>query len=145
MAENASSHAGLEGYNTQMELEVRYRDIDSVGHVNNAVYVTYLEQVRTRYIEDVLDVDVVDPGFVIANINIDYKRPIRFGETVRVGVRVTDLGTSSILMDYEIYADGERAATADTVMVPFDPETDSSRPVPEEWREAIEAHEGRTF
>lgn len=131
-------------YSTETSFEVRYRDVDAVGHVNNAVYATYLEQVRIQYVEGVLGESTVDLDVAIANLTIDYERPIYLGETVTVRLRVSDVGTSSIHMEYEILADGERAATASTVMVPFDPDTGSSRPISEEWRDRIEAHEGRT-
>jgi len=132
-------------YATEVELTVRYRDIDSYGHVNNAVYVTYLEQARVEYIREVFATTALDPGFVVGGLSIDYERPIEFGEHVVVGLRVTDIGESSITMDYEIRADGDLAATAETTLVAFDPDTRTPRPVPDAWRERIAAHEGREF
>lgn len=132
-------------YATEVELTVRYRDIDSYDHVNNAVYVTYLEQARVEYVREVFATSALDPGFVVGGLTIDYERPIEFGDRVVVGLRVTDIGDSSITVEYEIRADGELAATAETVLVAFDPETRQPRPVPEGWRERIAEHEGRTF
>jgi acyl-CoA thioester hydrolase len=137
--------SGMTEYETEVELSVRYRDIDSVGHVNNAVYVSYLEEARVAYIKRVFGVSAVDPGFVVAHISVDYERPIELGETVIVALGVTALGESSITMTYEIRADGARAATAETVIVPFDREAGTSRPVPDEWRDQIERYEGRSF
>ena len=145
MQDDHDRRRSMSAYSSETELDVRYRDVDAVGHVNNAVYVTYLEQARTQYVEGVLEESTVDLDVAIASLNIDYERPIFFGETVTVRLRVSDLGTSSIIMEYEILADGARAATAETVMVPFDADTGSSRPIPELWRERIEADEGRTF
>lgn len=128
-------------YETVVPITVRYRDIDSVGHVNNAVYVTYLEDARVHYFEKLFDIEAESPGFVIANLSIDYLRPIQFGQEVTVGVRTTDIGTSSIVMDYEIRADGTLVATAETVVVPFDTERQSSKPVPDEWRAQLVEYE----
>ena len=127
------------GYTTK--IDVRYRDLDPLRHVNNAVYVTYLEQARAGYLLDVLEFDPAQPNMVVASLSIDYRRPSHWGETVTVGVRSTELGGSSFGMEYEIRADGEVAATAETVQVTLD-EAGDSRPVPEEWRERIREHEG---
>jgi acyl-CoA thioester hydrolase len=132
-------------YETEVSIQVRYRDIDTEKHVNNAVYVTYLEQARVEYIQEVFGAEPLDPGFVVVTVTVDYERPIEFGEDVLVGLGVTDIGTASIEMGYDLRADGERAATAETVIVPFDRENGTSEPVPDAWRERIAAHEGRNF
>lgn len=129
-------------YTTQIELPVRYRDIDSLGHVNNAVYVTYLEQARVEYIREVFATTPLAPGFVVVSVSVDYERPIKLGDTVVVALAVTDIGTTSVTMDYEIRADGTLAATAETVIVARDDQTGGSRTVPDAWRERIAAHEG---
>jgi acyl-CoA thioester hydrolase len=134
---------GVTEYETEISVPTRYRDVDSVGHVNNAVYVTYLEQARVEYIQAVFDASPVDPGFVVAHVSVDYERPIQLDETVVVALRVDEIGESSITMSYEIRADGALAATAESVIVPFDRESNGSRPVPDDWRERIQAHEGR--
>ncbi len=135
----------MSDHNFTVPVTVRYRDIDSVSHVNNAVYVTYLEHARTEYISDVMAVEPVDPGFVIANINIDYLRPITYGDDVHVGISVTEIGESSILMEYDVIANGEPAASATTVMVPFDETEQTALPVPDSWRSDISTHEGISF
>ncbi len=129
----------------EVEIPVRYRDIDTVHHVNNAVYVTYLEQARVEYIDEVLETSAVEPQFVIANITVDYKRPILLGQEVVVALSVTDIGTASITMEYEIRADGAVAATASSVMVTVSSEEKTSKPVPDEWRKNMSAYEGREF
>jgi len=131
-------------HETEVELPVRYRDIDSLGHVNNAVYVTYLEQARVEYIQEVFDTIPHDPGFVVAHLDVDYERAIELGATVVVALGVTDIGQSSVTMSYEIRADGTLAATAETTIVALDESGDPTR-IRETWRERITAHEGRTF
>jgi len=132
-------------YQMEVDLSVRYRDIDAVGHVNNAVYVSFLEQARVEYLDAVLDITELQPGFLVASVTVDYERPILLDEEVVVSLGVTDIGTASVEMGYEVRADGEVAATASSVIVAVDPETETSRPVPETWSEKIAAHEGRTF
>ena len=135
----------MSDYAMEVEIPVRYRDIDTVHHVNNAVYVTYLEQARVEYIDEVLETSAVEPQFVIANITVDYKRPILLGQEVVVALSVTDIGTASITMEYEIRADGAVAATASSVMVTVSSEEKTSKPVPDEWRKNMSAYEGREF
>ena len=132
----------MDEFNFEVEIDVRFRDLDAMGHVNNAVYATYLEQTRVEYIEDVIGEPLMETGAVLADLHIDYERPIDWGETVTVAVRADDPGTSSIPMTYEIRADGEVAATAETHMVIIDRETGDPTPMPEAWRERIREHEG---
>jgi acyl-CoA thioester hydrolase len=140
---------GMSEFATELEIPVRYRDIDAEGHVNNAVYLSYIEQARVRYIGDVLDRSPADPGFVVAHVSIDYERSIDLekhlaGTPVVVAMGTTAVGDSSITMEYELRASGGRAATAETVIVAVD-EAGQPRAVPDDWREALETHEGRTF
>ncbi|MFC7131780.1 MULTISPECIES: acyl-CoA thioesterase [Salinibaculum] len=126
----------------EVSLTVRFRDIDAMGHVNNAVYATYLEQARVQFIEDVIGEPLMETGAVVADLHIDFERPIDWGEEVTVAVRAGELGTSSIPLEYEIHADGDVAATAETLMVTFDPEAREPRPMPDAWRERIQEHQG---
>jgi acyl-CoA thioester hydrolase len=123
-------------------LDVRYRDIDAMGHVNNAVYASYLEQARIDYFRDLLGVDLSAVGAVLATLSIDYERPVELDDgQVRVELDVPRIGDSSLPMEYELYRpDGERVATAETVQVAFDKETQEPASIPEPWREEIEAY-----
>ncbi|WP_423744443.1 thioesterase family protein (plasmid) [Haladaptatus sp. SPP-AMP-3] len=127
------------GYTTA--IEVRYRDLDTMGHVNNAVYATYLEQARIAYFRDVLGVPSDEINGVIAHLELDYHRSITGGDDVTVGVRVADIGTTSIMMEHEIRAGDEVAATGETVQVVFDESGDPTE-IPPELRDRIATHEG---
>jgi len=126
----------------ETQLQVRFRDLDAMGHVNNATYATYLEQARVEYYAEVLDARLEDIDTVIAHLEIDYRRPIELGEAVVVGIDVEELGRSSFPMAYEVVADGEVAATAETIQVIWDSESGSSRPIPDDWRERILSYHG---
>ena len=132
----------MDDYAFTTDVEVRFRDIDKMGHVNNAVYATYLEQARARYYDGVLGLVLSDVPTVIVSLAIDYRASIDPTDEVTVGVRVPRLGNSSIPMEYAIYANGELAATGETVQVTTDRDTGRSSPIPDEWREQIEAFEG---
>ena len=121
---------------------VRFRDIDAMGHVNNAVYASYAEQARVDYFADVLGTDLSAVSSVLARIEIDYHRPIELDDgPVTVVVDVPSLGESSLPMTYEISdGDGNLAASVESVQVAYDREAGESVPIPEEWREAIESY-----
>jgi acyl-CoA thioester hydrolase len=125
-------------YSYEVDADVRLRDIDFMGHVNNAIYATYLEQARFAYFEDVLDISLTETDTVLVSLEIEYARPIEADDDVTVALRVSEVGTSSLTMEYEIRADGRRAATARTVQALADPDTGGSRPLPDEWRTRIE-------
>jgi acyl-CoA thioester hydrolase len=131
----------MEGYSYSLEVDVRYRDLDPVGHVNNAVYATYLEHTRTNYYADVLGLATEELSFVLAHVEIDYESPVTAEDDVRVWVRVSRLGEKSMTTEFLIEASGETAATAESVQVVID-EEGVPRPVPDEWRREILEYEG---
>ena len=125
-----------------VELPVRYRDRDTMGHVNNAVYVTYLEEARVAFFGETLpEYDFEDAPFVIANVECSFERSITDEERVTVEVRPAELGRTSLTLEYELHAGGERAATAQTVQVFVDGETREPAPIPDELRERLDAGE----
>lgn len=120
---------------------VRFRDVDTMGHVNNAVYATFLEEARAAYFREVLGerLDLVDT--VLVSLQIEYRHEISLGDEVTTRLEVLEPGTSSIPMEYTIYVGDTVAATAKTTQVLIDQETGSSRPLSEAWRDDIEAFE----
>ena len=123
-------------------IAVRFRDIDAMGHVNNAVYATYLEQARTAYVRDVLGADLSSIPTVLASLSLEFRRPVLLEDgSVTVEIDVPELGESSVPMTYEIRTDDGVVAEAESVQVAVDDEG-SSRPIPEEHRTAIESYHG---
>jgi acyl-CoA thioester hydrolase len=130
-------------------VDVRYNDIDSYGHVNNALYGTYIEEARINYLETVVGGEAADvtgsgeeTGMVVANLELDFERPIRLVDDVTVGVRVPRLGESGFPFEYEIRTEDGVAATGETTVVAYDRESASPRPIPDHWRETISEFEG---
>lgn len=112
-------------------IEVRFRDLDALGHVNNAVMVSFLEQARFQWWRGYLAGRPFDEeGFLIARIEVDYRQPVLLDDQVRVEVRCTRLGTSSFDAAYRVFRaqDGALLAEAKTVQVMLD--FASNRPTP---------------
>ena len=122
-------------------VDVRYQDHDTMGHVNNAVYVTYMEEARFDYLVERVGVDEDELNMVVAHLEVDFRRPVRYAREVDVAVSVADVGGSSFTMTYEVRDDEGVAVEGETVQVTLDPETGEPCPVPDEWRDAIEAVE----
>ncbi|QAU14277.1 acyl-CoA thioesterase [Halorubrum sp. BOL3-1] len=123
------------------DIDVRFRDIDAMGHVNNAVYATYIEQARTRYFRDVLDMDLSESSTVLASISIDFRRPIELSDgEVTVTVELADLGRSSATMTHEVRVGDAVAAEAEATLVSLDPDTGEPAPIPEEHRAGMESY-----
>ncbi len=137
----------MEGFRFKHPIEVRYGDLDPQGHLNNAKHFTYIEQARVNYIRhlDLWDGEsFLDLGFILANAQITYRKPIRLGDPVLVGVRVTRLGNKSLTMVYAIEnaETCELYASASTVQVAFDYHSKHTFPIPEDWRTRIIEYEG---
>lgn len=124
------------------KVDVRFRDLDTMGHVNNALYATYLEEARSAYFREVIGESLPDVDTVLAHLSIDFRAPIELGDAVSVDLVVPDLGESSIPMEYELRTHGSLAATAETVQVVWNRDEGGSKPVPNRWRERIESFEG---
>lgn len=118
---------------------VRFRDLDAFGHVNNAVYATYLEAARIAYLLDVTGGSLRDMGIILAEQTISYKRPAYFGDRLGVGVRVTSFKTRSFGMEYAIVraADGALIATGQSVQVTYDYTIGQAVPVSETLRRSV--------
>ncbi|GAA0288044.1 acyl-CoA thioesterase [Halobacterium noricense] len=119
-------------------VDVRYQDHDTLGHVNNAVYVTYLEEARVAYLAEHAGLSMENLSMVVAHLDVDFVEPVRHAESVEVAIDVTDVGGSSFTMAYEIRHEDSVAVEAESVQVTIDPDTGASHPVPKAWRAAFD-------
>ena len=125
-------------------IEVRFRDIDSFGHVNNAVIASYVEQARIRYLRDVIGADPVgNMPLILGMLKIDYLSPVFFEDAVEIGSRVDWIGNSSISMSHLLTAADRELARSSSVLVAYDYEQAKPMSVPQDWRAMLAAHEGR--
>jgi acyl-CoA thioester hydrolase len=124
-------------------LEVRFRDCDPLGHTNNAVYLTYLEQARFSHWRSLWgfgnpQLPADRPGVILARVECDYHRPARYGDTLEIRMRVAELGRTSFRYEYEIVDDqGRTVLTAKTVQVMYDYRTEKPVPIPDDIRELL--------
>ncbi|MCD2199777.1 acyl-CoA thioesterase [Halobacterium sp. KA-4] len=119
-------------------VDVRYQDHDTLGHVNNAVYVTYLEEARVAYLTEHAGLSMENLSMVVAHLDVDFVEPVRHAESVEVAIDVTDVGGSSFTMAYEIRHENSVAVEAESVQVTINSDTGKSHPVPKAWRAAFQ-------
>lgn len=125
----------------EIRLQIRWRDMDAYGHVNNAVYLNYLEEARDAWVQRVLGPVSEDTWhFVLARVAIDFRSELKQDDReILVRCRLDSIGRSSIRTREEIRKlDGTLSAEAASVIVPRDPESGRSRPLTEAERAALE-------
>jgi acyl-CoA thioester hydrolase len=109
---------------------VRFRDCDAMGHVNNAVFSTYLEEARIGVLGGLTP-------FILARVEIDFRSELRAGEQIEVGTRCSRIGTKSFELEHQISANGRVVADAKSVLVGYDYEAQATMPLSEELKRRL--------
>lgn len=133
-----------------LPISVSYGDIDAQWHVNNKMFLSYMENARFHYIQEAGlfdDPSFLELPFIVADVHIKYLAPIEYSDKVVVSMGITRIGHKSLMMEYEIASPDESViyATAETVMVTYDYHTKQSVPVSDELRKRIAKYEGFSF
>ncbi|EKN00665.1 MULTISPECIES: thioesterase family protein [unclassified Acidocella] len=120
--------------------KIRYSDVDRQGHVNNAVFVTYLETARTDLLEQIV------PGFwdsaygiVAARLELDYRAELFWPGIVETGTALASIGRTSMVIEQAMFQEGRLVAQAKTVLVLIDAKTHKPVPVPDDLRAKLMA------
>lgn len=140
----------LAEYSVVIAIPVQWGDQDAFAHVNNVIYFRWFESARIAYFRRiglVSERDARNLGPILAATSCDYRRSIVFPDTVRVGMRATRIGRSSIGLEHRIVSDAQKALAAEgtSTTVFYDYSAGRPHPVPDEVRRAIEELEGRAL
>ena len=140
--------AKAEGFSLAVPVEVRFRDMDSMGHVNNAVFLTYFENARIAYWRAV-------PGirsrrsldYILARAECDFRNPVRLGDVVVCHIRVASFGRRSFTFEYLLREEpsGRLLGEGRTVQVMYDYPAGRTAPLDPGVKASIEEFEGRTI
>lgn len=117
---------------TRTRIQVRFSDLDFLGHVSNSVYAQYFDLARIDFFNEV-DKLSKTPHNVIASVKMDMLREIRFDHEVVVDTWCSHVGNKSMTIEHHIYADGECATTSSSVVVGFDRKTRVAIALPGDW------------
>ncbi len=136
-----------EDFHFFIEFPVRFSDVDSMGHVNNAVYLTYFEEARIHYFKNLIKLKLNDKpliDIIVLETRCAYRSPAFFGETIRIHSRVSWMRSKVTEMQYLItdVQTGRKVADGASILVPYDYRTGQSVPVPDDVRKAVSEFEG---
>lgn len=121
---------------------IRYGDTDKLGHVNNAVFSTFLETGRTRMLLGPESAAAPEGmGFALVRLVLDYRAEIHWPGTVEIGTRVLSIGRSSFTLAQAVFQNGACVATAETVLVLFDLSARRAAPLPQATRELLAGYQ----
>jgi acyl-CoA thioester hydrolase len=134
----------MEGFPFVFPVEVRFRDLDAMGHVNNAVFLTYLESARIAYWLEVTGRSgLAGMDMILARAEVDYRSPASYRERLEVGVRCASLGRSSFVLEFRVEEVETRRLVAEgrKVLVHYDYAAGRSSPLPPELRHEIRSRD----
>jgi acyl-CoA thioester hydrolase len=122
--------------------EIRFSDIDVMGHVNNATYLTYFEQARVHFFNQLVgEWDWEKYGILLARNEVNYRKPILYKDKVQIHTHITKIGGKSLELEYRITKpgnDGEELCTdGKSVLVCFDYHKQKTIPVPQSWKDKL--------
>ena len=133
----------LAGFRFRFPITVRFRDVDAMGHVNNAVFLTFLESARIAWwLHLTHSTDLHALSMILARTEIDYRSPAAYAEELVVGVRCAGVRRSSVTVESVIVArDGRVVAESRQVLVHYDYASQKARPLTEERRQQLLAQD----
>ncbi len=124
-----------------VDIQMRFRDLDPMGHVNNVVYLTYCELARTQfYMKHAFKRSLHDIDFILAHVDIDYVASAEWGDEVVVSVWPSKIGESSFTLSYELRdkKSNRLVARSSTVLVSYDYDKKQTKPIPPDFRRMLE-------
>jgi len=129
-------------FQVNVDVQLRFRDLDMLGHVNNAVYLSWMELGRMAFSDTVLPyIDWKQEGFILAHVSIDYMEPVFLTDKVRVYMRSGKVGSKSVNLECVITKEDEKgerpAAKGVNIIVAFDYVNHKSMNLPQSWVDAM--------
>jgi acyl-CoA thioester hydrolase len=142
-----SNGAGSPAPRFVREVDVRFHDLDAMGHAHHTLPLIYLEEARAAYWREVAGRESLDGiDYVMAEVTVRFHGRIEYPSRLSIGVRVSRIGTKSFEMEFEIRSvEGERKASGRTVQVMYDYASSRAKEISADLRERIQAFEGESL
>jgi acyl-CoA thioester hydrolase len=123
----------------ETRVELRFADIDAMGHVNNATYFTFFEQARMAFFRSMVgkNWNWESDGLIVARNEIDYKHPVKLQDDMRIKLWVEKIGGKSFTVCYEVWVDERLCAIGKSVLVAFNHKLQCTQEIPASWKEAF--------
>ena len=134
-------------YKHRAEIQIRFCDTDSLGHVNNSNYLSYMELARISYIDEVFgnSINWASDGVILAKAVVDFKLPVMLHDKLFVYIRTSRFGTKSFDIEYlfvrEVNGENQVVSSGSTVMVAYNYASNKAIEILPEWRKRIEDYE----
>lgn len=122
-----------------IKIQVRFADIDVMGHVNNAVYLSYFEITRMHYFKQMVaqDWDWNKDGIILLKNEIEYKRPVLLTDSPTIEMNVDHIGNKSFTLSYKLMVNGNLCCTGKSVIVGYDNSAHKTIPIPLKMKEEL--------
>ena len=119
-----------------VQIQIRFADIDSMGHVNNAVYLSYFEFTRVYYFNEILgkNWDWESKGIILAHTELSFIKPIELNDEAFIEMEIGNIGTKSFTFHYTIRVDGEPTTKGSSTLVAFNNKLQESIAIPSEMK-----------
>lgn len=143
----ASAISELADFPVQTNITVQWGEMDAANHVNNVVYLRWFEHARVVYLDRLNYPVVLEqeglPGVILAKQDCKYLFPVRYPDTITMGIKVTEIGEDRFVMHCKMYSQEHQrlVAIANATIVTYDYVKQSKAPVPESLRQGIQAIE----
>lgn len=138
-----------ETFKTSLPIQIRFGDIDAMGHINNNIYFSYFDLGKTAYFDLIrpMAVSWTEGLIVVAHIEVDFLSPIYYKEKIVVETKIKKLGEKSgvFLQQLRSVKNNEIKSRCESVFVAYNANTQSSMLIPDEWREVISTYEEMEF
>ena len=125
----------------KMEIYPRFKDTDALGHVNNASFITWIEEARTPIFKVFNpELSVEKWNLIIARVEMDFLAQCYYGKKVVVDSCLEKIGTSSLTICHDLFQEKLKIARGKSIMVYFDYNKNKSLPIPESMKETLKPH-----
>ncbi|MGL4609734.1 MAG: acyl-CoA thioesterase [Trueperaceae bacterium] len=121
------------------DIQVRFNDTDALRHLNNTAYALYAEQARVNFFQSL---GMSEVALILAHISLDFRKQVKFGDTVYVETTVEKVGNSSVTLIQNVLANDVLAVETKSVVVLFDYKAQQPKTIPEDLRRGLEAYRG---
>ena len=131
-------------FRNRLSIQVRFSDIDMMGHVYNTIYQNYYDSGKIHYFDNAIPaMDLMTIGVVAASVKIDYLRPIYIKTKIYVESRICHIGHKSLSMEQRLVEEDTNKvlSTCTTIMVCYDVKNKKSTTIPEKWKHSITAYD----
>ncbi len=136
-------------YKHRVPVQLRFNDADALGHVNNSVYFSFYDLGKTEYFKTIHGkyIDTKDIDIVVVHAEVDFLSPVFLSDEIEVQTAVASIGNKSFTLMQQIVDTKTDTVkcVCKTIMVGFDPQTNTSKPIGEAWKKAISLYEGCEF